>query len=285
MTGRMAGREGDGLANVEAPRPRVLVVEDDPSMREFIELALEEVDAELLLAAGVDEALPLIAAGPVDVLLTDLALGERSGLELLAHLGPAGARPAATVIVFSGGIDEAREAELRAHGVWRVVRKPAPVAALEAVVRGALAERASASWPASPACGPGTAGAGAGSTSDFAAPAPVLRPGTAPVDEDALVATWFAGERSLYEQFLVSCRPRLAAAVAEGDAAVQAMDTATLASLCHRLKTLLRMLGAEADARVAAAVETALPADAAGGLALWQALRRRLLAHATSPRP
>ena len=65
-----------------APR-RILVVDDDPAMRHFIAEQLQSWDFEAAVAAGVDEALALLAAAAFDLILSDLQMPRRNGFELL----------------------------------------------------------------------------------------------------------------------------------------------------------------------------------------------------------
>lgn len=61
-------------------RPRVLLVEDDPSLRRFVALALDELDIQLLRCASVAEAVEVLSQGPVRLVLTDLMMPGESGL-------------------------------------------------------------------------------------------------------------------------------------------------------------------------------------------------------------
>jgi CheY-like chemotaxis protein len=62
---------------------RVLVVEDDPFVREMAVAGLEEAGYEVVEAASGGEALRLVRAGIViDALLTDIRLPEANGWEV-----------------------------------------------------------------------------------------------------------------------------------------------------------------------------------------------------------
>lgn len=82
---------------------RVLLVEDDAAIRQFVTLALEDLPVTVQACATVDEALDALQEGPVGLVLTDLHLAGDSGLRLLERLvvDPA-LRGTARLAVFSG---------------------------------------------------------------------------------------------------------------------------------------------------------------------------------------
>jgi DNA-binding NtrC family response regulator len=67
---------------VEMERPRVLVVDDEASVRESLRLILKE-RADVTLAASGEVALESISAGRFDVILLDILIPGRDGLEIL----------------------------------------------------------------------------------------------------------------------------------------------------------------------------------------------------------
>lgn len=226
--------------------PRVLLIEDDPSLRRFVQLALEELPITLLSCATVDEALPELRSAPVALLLTDLMLPGRSGLDLLQQLQREPAlRAGARLAVFSAGLQPALRQQLQALDVWRMLAKPCSILDLEACVNEALA-----------------------------LDGPAAEPGP---DIDALVASHFGGHRGLYEAFLASCLTQFAADVQAGDAACEQGDAQALRRLAHSLKSVLLTLGHAAASEQAAALEALCEqADWPAARPLWQALRQRL---------
>lgn len=232
-------------------RPRVLVVEDDESIRRFLELALEDEPVELVMAGTLAAAREALGRPPYVLLLTDLMLPDGSGLDLLQSVVDQPAlRGAARLAVFSAGVSAATRARLEALGVQRVLMKPAPLAAVIDCVRWATSTDDATSVPASV-----TEVAATGSA----------------VDE------FFAGDRTLYDGFRASCIEQFPRDVAAGDAALAGGDWAALRRLAHGLKTVLRSLGHGADSALAAQLEddaAAGRADAARGG--WRQLRERL---------
>lgn len=64
----------------------ILIVDDEPDIREFIHFTLEEAEFQVLEAGHADEARKLIASACPDLLLLDWMLPGRSGLELAQQL-------------------------------------------------------------------------------------------------------------------------------------------------------------------------------------------------------
>lgn len=65
---------------------KVLVVDDDPDVRDVLELLLGR-EHEVQTARGVPEAIALLSQGPTaDVVVTDLEMGRHRGDELLTWL-------------------------------------------------------------------------------------------------------------------------------------------------------------------------------------------------------
>jgi CheY-like chemotaxis protein len=83
---------------------RVLVVDDHGDAREVLGLVLRDRGAEVHLAAGVAEALEVLARAPVDVLVSDLAMPGADGYELIAAVRAARgtAIPAVALTAYTG---------------------------------------------------------------------------------------------------------------------------------------------------------------------------------------
>jgi CheY-like chemotaxis protein len=84
----------------------LLIVEDEPSVRNLVASALRHDGYRLLIASSAEDALTAADAhdGPIDLLLTDAMMPGKSGLEL-ANLMTA-RRPGIPVIVMSGYTQE-----------------------------------------------------------------------------------------------------------------------------------------------------------------------------------
>jgi signal transduction histidine kinase len=121
----------------EAGTERVLVVEDEPAVRDLARRILEREGYSVVTAESGEEALRLWdELGPVDALLTDLVMPGLNGRELAAVLGSR--FPELRVVLMSGYARDAEPLdELLAAGA-AFVEKPFTASALAAEVRGVL---------------------------------------------------------------------------------------------------------------------------------------------------
>lgn len=85
-------RDAEGRAGSE-PAPfirltgvRVLVVDDQPDALDLVRCVLEQSEAVVCTAASCEEALARIAAGPLDVLISDLSMPGEDGFSLIRKL-------------------------------------------------------------------------------------------------------------------------------------------------------------------------------------------------------
>ncbi len=119
--------------------PRVLVVDDEPGVRESLRMVLKG-QCEVTTAADVDAALESIASAPPDLILLDLVMPGRSGLDLLAELGARDDAP--PVVVLTATKTVATAVEAMRCGAADYVTKPFEVDALRIKVRQLLERRA-----------------------------------------------------------------------------------------------------------------------------------------------
>jgi DNA-binding NtrC family response regulator len=95
---------------------RILVVDDEPAMREVLDLRLSEWGYRVILAASGGEARTLAEAEHPDAVISDVVLPGLSGLELLQCLKSGDRDRPVILITAYGTIDEAVEAmKLGAH--------------------------------------------------------------------------------------------------------------------------------------------------------------------------
>ncbi len=71
---------------LKAPVTRILVVEDDARLRDWVKLILERKGFEVDIAVDGKEGLARLTAGPYDALILDLLMSQMSGFEVLAAM-------------------------------------------------------------------------------------------------------------------------------------------------------------------------------------------------------
>lgn len=100
--------------------PRVLIVEDDNSIREMVALALQDAGYDVLDARDGELAFELLKGAPADVLLVDLRMPLMDGFEFMRRYEAGGGRAPIIVLSASRDIDLTRQ-RVRAAAV---VEKP-----------------------------------------------------------------------------------------------------------------------------------------------------------------
>src|SRR3954453_3522411 len=68
------------------PMSRILVIDDDRSVRHLIAKAFEDSDVQVIPAATAEEGLQLVTNGKFGVVLLDIMLPETSGLEVFERI-------------------------------------------------------------------------------------------------------------------------------------------------------------------------------------------------------
>ncbi len=244
-----------------APRPRVLLVDDDAAIRRMVALALEDLDVDLVCAADGHAALAALREAPVRLVLTDLMMPGLSGWALLQQLADDPAlRAGARLAVFSAGLNAQAQERLAGLPLWQTIHKPVSVLALADIVASALVDDAAAD----------AAGAGA----------PAAPPGTpagTPQGEAAAIASHFGGDAALYRAFRESCLAQFPDDLRQGDAALAAADAPALRRVAHSLKSVLLLLGeAEASDTARRLEHAAEAADWPACHGPWQAVAAAL---------
>lgn len=110
--------------SLEPGRGRVLVVDDEKSVRESCRLALSGLGYEVLTCGSGKKALALLERNPnaIDVVLTDVTMPGMTGLELTRKIRAL--RPEMPVILCSGYNDELSPGKLKRIGARDFIGKP-----------------------------------------------------------------------------------------------------------------------------------------------------------------
>src|SRR5262249_40501460 len=101
---------------------RVLVVGDEPGIRKVVRDALERAGHRVERAGDGDEAIPLLEAREFDLLVTDLAMPRRGGLDLVRAVRDGGA--ALPILVLTVRQEEREKVRLLDAGADDYVTKP-----------------------------------------------------------------------------------------------------------------------------------------------------------------
>lgn len=91
----------------EGGAPSILVVDDDTSIRRHLAVLLARAGGQVRVAASGEEALALLAAGPADLVFTDVEMPGISGLELLGRIRVGDPPPEVVVMTGHGLLDYA----------------------------------------------------------------------------------------------------------------------------------------------------------------------------------
>ena len=117
----------------------ILVVDDERSMREFLEILLRKQGHEVASVADVGAALARAASGDVDVVISDLRLGRESGLDLLRAVKEQA--PATEVVMVTAFATTENAIQAMKLGAYDYLLKPFKVDEISLVVEKALEHR------------------------------------------------------------------------------------------------------------------------------------------------
>ena len=117
-------------------RQRALIVDDEPDIRELLEITLGRMKLDTRSARNVKEAREWLAREPFDLCLTDMRLPDGTGLELVQHIQQRHPQVPVAMITAYGSLDTAINA-LKA-GAFDFLTKPVDLGRLRELVATAL---------------------------------------------------------------------------------------------------------------------------------------------------
>ena len=131
--------------SVLLPPSAILLVDDDPDIRSLTRTFLEHEGYVVYSSGDAERAVQIFKGVPqIDLLLTDLYMPERSGLELAAELKEL--RRELPVLMISGGmVDGVQKARLQQEG-WSFLAKPFRLPELLSTVHRILAPVEAQRW-------------------------------------------------------------------------------------------------------------------------------------------
>jgi CheY-like chemotaxis protein len=104
---------------------RLLIVDDEPSIRRIIQLMLKNSGHELFTASNGREAMQILNKEPIDLILLDVVMPEQGGLETIMQIR--NGYPDVKLIIISGKVpvdNDAFRNLIEQYGVARVFDKP-----------------------------------------------------------------------------------------------------------------------------------------------------------------
>lgn len=117
-------------------RPRALVVDDEPDIRELIEITLERMDVATTAVANLGDAYTVANESSFSLCLTDMRLPDGNGIDLIRHMHQHHPGVPVAMITAHGNMSSAIEA-LKA-GAFDFVSKPVDLQVLRNLVSTAL---------------------------------------------------------------------------------------------------------------------------------------------------
>ncbi|MCI5122762.1 MAG: sigma-54-dependent Fis family transcriptional regulator, partial [Candidatus Electrothrix sp. AUS4] len=116
--------------------PRILIVDDELSMRDFLKILFENEGYEVTVAVDAASALDFVDKDPFDIVITDIRMPGMSGLDLLAELKQRFPDLPVVMITAYASPDDAVQAMRK--GAFDYITKPFHVDELKSVVRTAV---------------------------------------------------------------------------------------------------------------------------------------------------
>ncbi len=125
--------------DVPTMSPHLMIVEDDPEMRDLLRKVLEKESYLISLAANCHEAVSALGKDQFDLVVTDMLMPHDGGLELLETLRST--QPELPVIIITAFGDWQSYSRALELGAVAFISKPLKMAELTAAIHTALARR------------------------------------------------------------------------------------------------------------------------------------------------
>ena len=117
-------------------KPLALIIDDEPDIRELLEITLTRMDVDCMPAENLQGAYTLLKNHNFDICLTDMRLPDGNGLELVAYIQEHNPQLPVAVITAHGNMESAIHA--LKSGAFDFLSKPVDLEVLRTLVRTAL---------------------------------------------------------------------------------------------------------------------------------------------------
>ena len=122
------------------PKGRILIVDDDLSVRQFLTIMLERAGYGVKAAASARDALRFVERHEFDLVITDLKMPDIDGMELLQRVKQAAPTTEVIMITAYGTTDTAVEAMKK--GAYDYIIKPFKIDELQLIIEKAIKQQA-----------------------------------------------------------------------------------------------------------------------------------------------
>jgi two-component system KDP operon response regulator KdpE len=120
------------------PTPRILIVDDEPHVRQFLRLSLQAESFSVLEAATAEEALTFVHTADPALMILDLGLPDIDGQQVIRDVRLKSTLP---ILVLSGRSEDSEKIAALDHGADDYINKPFAVKDLVFRVRAALEQQ------------------------------------------------------------------------------------------------------------------------------------------------
>ncbi len=117
-------------------RPKILIVDDDPSLREFLEIFLASEGYRVESSEDAETALKALEGGDIDCVLSDIKMPGMDGVSLLKEIKARWPKLPVILITAFASLDSAVEA--MREGAWDYVTKPFQIDELKEIIEKAM---------------------------------------------------------------------------------------------------------------------------------------------------
>jgi two-component system response regulator PilR (NtrC family) len=114
----------------------ILIVDDEPDIRELLEITLTRMGKETISAENINDAMTMLAENNIDLCLTDMKLPDGNGIDLIKHINKHYSELPVAMITAHGNMESAIEA-LKA-GAFDFISKPVDLKTLRHLIDTAL---------------------------------------------------------------------------------------------------------------------------------------------------
>jgi len=117
-------------------KPLALIIDDEPDIRELLEITLARMDVDSIPAENLQDAYELLKDHQFDICLTDMRLPDGDGLDLVSYIQENNPQLPVAVITAHGNMESAIQA--LKSGAFDFLSKPVDLEVLRSLVRAAI---------------------------------------------------------------------------------------------------------------------------------------------------